>query len=95
MGRVPAPGEATWTEQDRTIAMAWFAYRDGLCPGCGVARDDAWDIAAEGAWVGDVLHCHVCAAMDRARDRHLAQRGPDVDVDTAGLKTVARRRQEG
>lgn len=83
-----------WSDQDRTIAMAWFAYQDGLCTGCGVARDEGWTLEAEGQWVGEVLHCHVCAAMDKARQQHLRQAGPDVTVDADGLKTVARRRDD-
>jgi hypothetical protein len=93
MGRVRQPDEARWTPDDRAVAVAWIAYRDSLCPGCGVPRDEGWHPDADGAWVGEILHCHVCAAMDRARDRHLAQEDDDTAVERAGMRAVARRRE--
>ena len=94
MGR-PLQDGPRWTSDDRDVAVAWLAYSDSLCPCCGVPKDEAWSPDAEGAWVGEVLHCHVGAAMDRARGAFMRQAGPDTDVDTAGLKTIARRREEG
>jgi hypothetical protein len=88
----PAPGQPRWSEQDRLIAEAWFEYLDGLCPQCGHPRDEAWDIGNEFAWVGEVLHCWVCAAQDRAREKYLAQEGPSTAVEKHGIKTVARPR---
>lgn len=83
------PREPRWSEQDRLIVEAWFEYLDGLCPDCGQPRDIAWAMENEWAWVGEVVHCWVCATQEKARERHLSQENPERH----GVKAIARRRE--
>lgn len=89
---VPAPGEPLFSVEDRAIALAWQQYQDGLCPCCGVPRELAWSKEHQFDWRGEVMQCHVGAAMARARRKHM-QAGPDGDVDADAIHTVAYQRE--
>lgn len=88
----PAAGEPLWTPEDRAVVMAWQQRQDGLCPCCGVPRDVAWSKEHQFDWAGEVMQCHVGAAMAKARRKH-SQGGPDVEVDNDAIHVVAHRRE--
>lgn len=87
-GRPAAQGDPVWDDTDRAIAEAWFEYQDGLCS-CGVPRDEGWATGNEFAWRGEVRHCFVCAAQDRARESFLSQESSKVTVEKHGMKVIA------
>lgn len=101
LGRVPAHGEPLWTRHDRDVAIAWLTYRDSLHR-CGVPRDialapeneflpkDDADDMWRRRWEGEMAHCHVCAADDRARRLYEeAAKSSDVgEVNRDGLTVL-------
>lgn len=73
LGRVVRPGiDPEWTQQDRDDALAWQAYENRRCSGCGTHPDE---------WADDKFafhaHLHECkgckqrerlASSDKAKD---------------------------
>lgn len=56
-----------WTAGDRALALAYRAYRDSLCPGCGHPCDEAWHPDNDGWYEADApVTCHACTAKARA-----------------------------
>lgn len=97
MGRVPDPGEPRWTERDRTIAQAWLEHLDTVCPLCGNPKELCHDRDLDGEIYGEVVTCHITAAIARTRkrewDRFTAQGSEDVEVATDGAYVTVKHRQ--
>jgi rubredoxin len=98
MGRVVEPGEPIWTVQDRAIAQAWLEYQDTkVCPFCGSPKDICHARELDGELYGEVVQCHVTAAVARVRKaewaRYEGQASEDAEVDTAGAYVAVRQRQ--
>lgn len=91
---MPAAGEPLWTVEDRAIALAWQQYDDGLCSCCGVPKEIAWSQEHQFDWRGEVMQCHVGAAMQRALRKHRESGGPEVEVDNDAIHAVAHRRDD-
>jgi hypothetical protein len=93
MGRQDGPD---WTSKDRAIAQAWVLFQDLLCQQCGNPKKVCHDPDLDGELYGEVVHCHLTAAIARAQqremDRYKGQAGPDVDVEMAGAYVTVKRR---
>lgn len=61
--------QGEWTETDRLLALAYRAYKQGLCSGCGqpvrLAHGDM-----EGWYETTETVCAACAAKDRYQRDH-------------------------
>jgi hypothetical protein len=82
-----------WSEQDRAWALAYAAYRDSTCPGCGT-RAEEWEPDAGGdrhAYAADV---HVCPGCQVRGDLERELR--DAEIETSGqyVALVPRREAE-
>jgi predicted Fe-S protein YdhL (DUF1289 family) len=64
LGRVVAPGEPQWTDEDKLAALEWHARQKMLCPGCGRPRDESFDPSMEDHYEVTVLRCHSCSYRD-------------------------------
>ncbi|MFP3986875.1 hypothetical protein U9R90_05110 [Streptomyces sp. E11-3] len=67
-------------EDDRAWAMALAAVEADACPDCRQPWSETTDPATEGAWRGELVRCHACAAAARAMTQHESNGG-----DTRGL----------
>lgn len=56
------PGSC-WEPTDTLAALAWQAYTDSLCPGCGHPRHESMNIEHDGAYRAEVDRCHACTAI--------------------------------
>lgn len=66
LGRIVAPGEPAWTQDDTDLALALTAIDGERCSGCGHPRSESMDPAREFDWKAEAVRCHSCAARDRA-----------------------------
>ncbi len=64
-GRVVAEGEPLWLDTDRDEALALLAEESATCE-CGEPRDVSMALESDGAYAGEVVICHACAALSRA-----------------------------
>lgn len=80
LGRVPVPGEALWTAEDRAWAMALLEHEADICSGCGQPRSESMDRENEFRYSPTVLRCHGCAAVARESEQFS---GPNAN--TKGL----------
>ena len=64
LGRVPAPGEATWTDSDRAWALALTVFEADQHH-CGQPASESFDPDNEDAYVASGARCHACAAAAR------------------------------
>lgn len=87
-GRVVAPGEPLWTQEDTDLALALTEIESVRCSGCGNDLTETLDDADEFAWQAEAVRCHACAARDRAARKA-------EDMDTSGLRWLATRRTDG
>jgi len=69
LGRVPVPGEALWTADDRAWAMALLEYEADLCSGCGQPRSESMDKDNQFHYESTALRCHGCAAVAAESER--------------------------
>lgn len=77
-----------WTDEDRSLALAWAEEEANRCSGCGVPRDEGFDPEHSGNWFQAEAHvCHACEAKDRAR-----RDAADKKHDTAGVYWTVRGR---
>lgn len=63
LGRVPAPGEPLWTDEDRGWAMALLEYEADICSGCGQPRSQSTLAKNEFRYEAEALRCHGCKAV--------------------------------
>jgi hypothetical protein len=80
LGRVVEPGEPLWLAEDTEWVLAWQAYRDGLCSGCGHPMEESFDPDNAERYATHRLRCYACAAVANAMHSD-----PGGQVDTAGL----------
>lgn len=87
------PG-SSWTALDTTAALAWQAYEDSLCPGCGQPRHESMDGSAEGAYVAPPpMVCHACDRIGKAREAWRAEwRRIKADPPSGRYWSVERKR---
>jgi len=86
MGRVVAPGEPAWTQEDTDLALALTAMEAEVCDGCGHPRSESMDRDAEFAYGAEAMRCHACAARDRKA------RSMGETFDTAGIRWLVTRK---
>jgi hypothetical protein len=67
LGRVPAPGEPLWTDDDRDWAMALLAYEADLCE-CGQPRSESMSADSEFAYRTEPMRCHACQSIAKAAE---------------------------
>lgn len=72
LGRVVAPGEPLWLEDDTVAALEWIDYLASLCKGCGQPLAECMDEANDGRYETVPVHCFACAARD-AENRDVAK----------------------
>ena len=65
LGRVVAPGEPLWLDDDRRAALEWQEYKKSLCPGCNRPRSESFAVEMDDRYDVTPLQCHACAARDR------------------------------
>lgn len=65
---MPIPGEALWTAEDRTWAIALLEYEAEICSGCGQPRSESMAIENEFRYRPTVLRCHACNTVAREAD---------------------------
>lgn len=68
LGRVPVPGEALWTAEDRAWAIALLEHEADACSGCGQPRSESMDPENEFRYEPTVLRCHACKTVAREAD---------------------------
>ncbi|MFD0429426.1 hypothetical protein ACFQ60_22380 [Streptomyces zhihengii] len=67
LGRVVAPGEPLWTDEDRSWALALADVERDVCPDCGHPWSEASAPDSEWAYTAELLRCHACAAAHGPR----------------------------
>jgi hypothetical protein len=87
MGRVVAPGEPLWLDEDRSWALALAEVERDSCPDCGHAWSEASAIETEFEYDVSLLRCHACAAGARQ-----SQRFQETGGDASGLHVSITRR---
>ena len=84
LGRVVAPGEPLWSEEDRAWALALSHVEGDQCPECGEAWGEATDVKSEFAYKAELIKCHACATSARAvrihQDGHGTADGLHVQI---------------
>lgn len=61
LGRVVAPGEPLFTEEDRAWALALAEVEADTCPDCGQPWSEATDPKNEEQYKAELILCHACA----------------------------------
>jgi hypothetical protein len=69
LGRVVAPGDPTWLDTDRELALAWQHNKRETCPGCGT-RPDEW-AEDEDAYLSDHVQCQGCLRLAEEQENNL------------------------
>ncbi len=82
--------EAEWDDQERSLRLAYMAYRAELCSN-GHYLPDAADPSAEGAYVGRNRRCHACTAIAIESDRLKDNPQPQALLLGASRRTGVRR----
>lgn len=80
MGRVIAPGEPVWLDEDRAWALALAQVEADSCPDCGQPWSESSDPASEWSYQAQLIRCHACATGARTAHHHQEAGG-----DTRGL----------
>ena len=80
LGRVVAPGEPLWTDEDRGWAMALLEYEADICSWCGQPRSQSMAAENEFRYESQALRCHGCKAVARGSEPF-----SKPDSDTRGL----------
>lgn len=75
LGRVVAPGEPLWTEEDRAWALALAEVEADTCPDCGQPWSEATAPENEFEYEADLILCHSCAASAKAVRAHQDGKG--------------------
>ncbi|MFE7398854.1 hypothetical protein [Streptomyces sp. NPDC057557] len=88
LGRVVAPGEAAWTEEDRAWALALAEVEADTCPDCGEPWSEATDQKNEFEYKADLVMCHACATSAKTVRAHQDNKG-----STDGLHVHLERRK--
>jgi hypothetical protein len=70
MGRVVAPGESLWTDDDRSWAVALLEEEGDQCGGCGSPLAETTDPDHDGMYRSSIVRCHRCTEMQSAADEH-------------------------
>jgi hypothetical protein len=70
MGRVVGPGEALWTDDDRTWAVALLEEEAEQCGGCGAPLEETTDPANEHRYTSAIVRCHRCTEQQSAAAAH-------------------------
>jgi hypothetical protein len=63
LGRVPVPGEALWTAEDRAWAIALLEHEADICSGCGQPASESRAPENEFHYETTVLRCHACKTV--------------------------------
>ena len=63
---IPHSRFLAWSEDDQDKALAWQRHEALACGGCGT-REGEWE-ADPLAWLGDIVHCPGCAALEQERE---------------------------
>jgi hypothetical protein len=90
LGRVVAPGDPLWLQEDVTAALEWQAYQRMLCSGCSLPRSETFDIAMDDGYDADVWVCHACAARERKQWNRNSERNPGVPPGFGEFYSVAK-----
>jgi hypothetical protein len=80
MGRVVAPGDPAWTEDDTLLALEWQDWSSQICPGCGHHLTDSTDEANHYE-----TRDRVCFACE-AKEQHVKELQENERAVTAGRK---------
>lgn len=60
-----------WTEEDRSLVMAFLDYEMLVCRGCGGFLPETTDPDNEDQYVAELPHrCHRCDALGRQQDAY-------------------------
>lgn len=89
LGRVPKPDEPYWLESDRNYAIALEAEEKATHT-CGHLIEEAFAKEADGAYMGEAIRCHACAAAGREAEQFSKAEA----ADTNGLLFIAKAREE-
>lgn len=82
-------GEPWFTDDDTSMLLDWFDYKDSLCPRCGHPRSLGFDPEHEWHWKAYVYACHPCAAEDRALRQVDVKDGAYAVVEYTGPEIMA------
>lgn len=82
MGRVVAPGDPAWTEEDTFLALDYEDWAAQICPGCGHHLSESTHPDHEGAYE---THDQVCFACE-AKELHAKDIQEKDNAVTAGRK---------
>ncbi|MET9479882.1 hypothetical protein [Streptomyces sp. NPDC006638] len=86
MGRVVAPGEPMWLDEDRAWALALAEVEADRCPDCGNPWSEVSDRAHEFSYQADLVRCHACATGARAAHTHQESGGDARGIHVAITK---------
>ena len=78
--------EPEWTEEEQAVMLALQQWREGLCPSCGLPRDECMDPRNEDRYEAIVSRCHATTAMIRAAERYRESPQPDALLYGARLR---------
>lgn len=69
-----------WSDEDVQAALAWQADEESRCPGCGLPRDETFDIERANAWDAEPMACNACLARDRAARAYHEKHGEQLGL---------------
>ena len=78
LGRVPAPDEPLWSDEDREWALALLDVEADTCGGCGQPLSESYLPENEYAYTVTPSRCHACAAMSRTSRQFLDGAGTNA-----------------
>jgi hypothetical protein len=70
LGRVVSPGEALWTDDDRSWAVALLEEEAEQCGGCGSPLAETTDPDNQYQYASTIVRCHRCTEQQSAADVH-------------------------
>ncbi|MFF1483147.1 hypothetical protein ACIGZH_01610 [Streptomyces sp. NPDC058319] len=88
MGRVRAPGEPEWTQEDTLLAIEWQRLKDETCS-CGHLLSESLDEANE--YEAKRITCFACQAKERAEKAAGEREGADLSGHKMTVVHVGKR----
>lgn len=74
LGRVVAPGDPMWLEEDTEAALEWLRWQQRVCVGCSQPKDESFDPDGP-SYNAEVLRCRACEAKDAKSDDFRSNKG--------------------
>ncbi len=70
--------EPEWDDQQQGWMLALQHYRNGLCPSCGLPREECMALANDGRFKATAMRCHATTARIIEAERYKDNPQPDA-----------------